>query len=140
MIGYLDTMKAFHKLFGNYYFFRRPAFNDLLLNFDLETIAGLETAARYYKMDRYRIYRAEEFIDELEERHSEMERLNPSARLDISSIPEISHQLKEGGGIPALVSLFMEQPGLRTGTLARTFPEMAAAARAVIELKHYRRM
>ncbi|MBR2100020.1 MAG: patatin-like phospholipase family protein, partial [Eubacterium sp.] len=48
VLGYLDTLKAFHRLFGNYFFFRRPAFNDLLMRFDLETIHGLEKAGKLF--------------------------------------------------------------------------------------------
>ena len=72
-LGYLDTMKAFHRLFGNYFFFRRPAFNDLLTKFDLETIQGLEKAGKLYGMERLRIYRAEDFLTELENRYAEVE-------------------------------------------------------------------
>jgi len=142
-LGYLDTMKAFHKLFGNTYFFRRPAFNDLLLNFDLETIGGLETAAKYYQIDRCRIYRAEEFLDLLEQRHREAEAEFARAREGASffpNLPELRRMRQSGTLIPGFVNLFTEQPSARNSAAARAFPDMAAAARAVIELKNRRKL
>lgn len=142
-IGYLDTMKAFHKLFGNYYFFRRPAFNDLLLNFDLETIAGLETAARQFRMDRYHIYQAEEFLRELERLFAEMEQQYKHLTAEgLSGVDLLkAHKLRRSGAaIPALFHIFTEQPVYRNSALAKAFPEASTAASALIELKNYRRM
>lgn len=141
-IGYLDTMKAFHKLFGNYYFFRRPAFNDLLLNFDLDTIAGLEHAARCYKIDRHRIFTADEFLDELERCHRKMEteKSGEFAEINLSDILGLRRHIQNGTMIPLLTDILTEQPYLRTGTLAKAFPELVSAACAIIELKNYRRM
>lgn len=137
-IGYLDTMKSFHKLFGNYYFFRRPAFNDLLLNFDLETIAGLEKAARYYKISRYRIFTAEDFLNELEISHGMMERQNSASGISRLDLLDFRNHLQNGAMIPLLADLFTEQPVLRSGPIAKAFPDASAAAMAMIELKNYR--
>ncbi len=142
-LGYLDTMKAFHKLFGNHYFFRRPAFNDLLLNFDLETIAGLETAARQFGMERCRIYEAGEFIDMLEERFTEKQQIYNGLTAEKPGRPDIFglyKMIQSGAGIPALFSVFTEQPVFRNSTLAKAFPEASAAASALIELKNFRRL
>ena len=139
-LGYLDTLKAFHKLFGNYYFFRRPAFNDLLLNFDLETISGLEHAAKYYKIDRCRIFTADEFLNELAFCHQMTERRNAQEGIDRLDVLDLRRQLQSGAAIPLLVNLFTEQPLLRSGALAKAFPEAASAASAMIELRNYRKM
>ena len=142
-LGYLDTMKAFHKLFGSHYFFRRPAFNDLLLNFDLGTIAGLEIAARQFGMERCRIYDAGVFIDELENRFTERQQIytalaaEKKQSFDVLGLHKI---IQSGAGIPALFSLFNEQPNYRNSTLAKAFPEASAGASALIELKNYRRL
>ncbi len=142
-LGYFDTMKAFHKLFGNHYFFRRPAFNDLLLNFDLGTIAGLEIAARQFGMERCRIYEAGPFIDELENRFTEKQQIYAALaaeKMQGFDVLGLHKMIQSGAGIPALFSLFNEQPNYRTGTLAKAFPEASAAAAALIELKNYRRL
>ncbi len=64
-------MKSFNKMAGNYYYFPKEEFYKFLDEFTLQTIKGLETAAKIYKMDKYRPYDFEEFINELYERHQE---------------------------------------------------------------------
>ena len=142
-IGYLDTLKNFHALFGNQYFFNRAAFNDLLMRFDMNTIWGLETAASIYNMDRYTIYSADEFLNDLEERHDEMERkyqqknMNGLRGLNLN---ELKKAAIAGVGIPALVQSFTENPVNRSGNLGKAFPDMTDAANAIIELKNYRKL
>ena len=55
-LGYLDTLKAFHKLIGNYYYFPKEEYFKLLNMFTLKEVNGLEKAAQKYKMDRYKKY------------------------------------------------------------------------------------
>ena len=142
-IGYLDTLKNFHALFGNQYFFNRAAFNDLLMRFDMNSIWGLETAASIYNMDRYTIYSADEFLNDLEERHDEMERkyqqknMNGLRGLNLN---ELKKAAIAGVGIPALVQSFTENPVNRSGNLGKAFPDMTDAANAIIELKNYRKL
>lgn len=142
-LGYLDTMKAFHKLFGSYYFFRRTAFNDLLLNFDMDTIWGLETAARFYGLDRYRIYRADEFIDELEWRYDEEDRKymdSSYARVRRMDILNLRNKGRDGLMTAGLVHLFKETPSLRGVPSLKAFSDFADAANAIIALKNYRKL
>ena len=142
-IGYLDALKDFHALFGNQYFFHRNAFNDLLKRFDMNTIWGLETAAEFYNMDRTMIYTADEFLDELEERHDEMERKyqqkNMSGLRGVG-LNDLKKAAVAGVGIPALVQAFTENPVSRSGNLGKAMPEMTDAANAIIELKNYRKL
>ena len=141
-LGYLDTLKAFHKLFGSYYFFRRPAFNDLLLNFDLDTIWGLETAARLYNIDRLCIYKAEDFLYALGTRHLEMEQKYAqtvkSGRFS-GELLEFRKAVSSGFGIPALVSYFTEQPVSRNGAFSKAYPDLSDAAKAIIALKNHQK-
>lgn len=142
-LGYLDTLKAFHKLFGSYYFFRRPAFNDLLLKFDLDTIRGLETAARLYGVDRLRIYPADEFVSEIEARHAEMERKYKqkySYGSRYFGLPELRRLVTTENGLPAFVHILTEQPTVKYSSFIRAFPEMISAASAIIALKNYRKL
>lgn len=142
-LGYLDTLKAFHKLFGSYFYFRRPAFNDLLMKFDLETILGLEKAGKLYGMDRLRIYRAEEFLAELEKRHLEMER-NFSAKYFSRTwnpgITELRKLVTTEEGLPAFVQIFTEQPKTRSASFVKAFPDLRDAAKALIALKNQRKL
>ena len=143
LLGYLDTLKEFHKLFGNYYFFRRPAFNELMQCFDLETIDGLETAARLYGLKRLRIYSANEFLDHLEALHDQEARTLTGRESDIISRSDLGtarNMLRTGKGIAAYASKLAEQPNFKNNLITKTFPEEVKAATAINELKNFRRL
>lgn len=141
-LGYLDTLKAFHKLFGNYYYFRRPAFNDLMIRFDIDTIRGLESAAKIYGLDRYRIYKADEFLDELEQHYKTAEARfvqNFPSGTGIRNISEFKKNSMSVYGISSLVHSLTENPA-NHNSIAKAFPNIAEAASAVIALKNYRKL
>lgn len=142
-LGYLDTMKAFHGLFGNYFFFRRPAFNDLLTKFDLETIQGLEKAGKLYGMERLRIYRAEDFLTELENRYAEVEKQFSAKYASKSKKPgikELRKLMSTEEGLPAAVQFFTEQPAQHAAPVGNAIPDLRDAAKAIIALKNYRKL
>ena len=141
-LGYLDTMKAFHKLFGSYYFFRRAAFNELLVNFDMDTIWGLESAAKIYGMDRYRVYRADEFINKLEQLFNEADEkyLQESSGLRGLDVFNLGKKMNSHVRVAGLVHTFMENPASRGGAYASILPELVDAANAIIALKNYRKL
>ncbi len=142
-LGYLDTLKAFHRLFGNYFFFRRPAFNDLLTKFDLETIRGLERAGKLYGMERLRIYRAEDFLMDLENRYSEAERpfiAKYASRSRKPGVRELRKLMSTEEALPAAVQFFTEQPARHAAPFLNDFPDTRDAARAIIALKNYRKL
>ncbi len=144
-MGYLDTLRAFHKLFGVYYYFRRPAYNDLMLNFGVETIYGLETAAKFYNVDRVKIYKAEEFLDALEAAYVESDKryretLKPRGASELLKWIR-STANEDDQDISYFVDILQEQPSFPTSNpLAKAFPEHIAAAKAIIELRNYRRL
>ena len=70
-LGYLDTMRAFNKMQGHTYYFPSKEFNKMLEVFNLQTIYGLENAAKIYGLNKYKSYEFEEFIEELFRVHSE---------------------------------------------------------------------
>ncbi len=88
-MGYLDTLKAFSKLQGHRYYFKTGEFNTLLTKFSLQTIAGLEFAAKVYGMDELKIYSTDDFMKELREMHHEA-----SVRY---------HEIKKVAGIPKVI-------------------------------------
>ncbi len=144
-MGYLDTLRAFHKLFGYFYYFRRPAYNDLMLNFDLKTIYGLETAAKIYGIERMKIYKAEEFLDAIEAAYAETDsRYRRSAKLigntDILKILRSSANMTPES-VSMCVDLLQERPSFPiSNPVAKAFPELIAAASAITELRNYRRL
>ena len=68
-LGYLDTLKYFCKVQGHIYYFDKDEFDKLLDKYSLETIHGLEYAAKIYEIDRMKIYNADEFINLLRKKH-----------------------------------------------------------------------
>lgn len=68
-LGYLDTMRSFNKMQGHIYYFYSKEFNNMLQIFNLQTIYGLENAAKIYKLDKYKPYTFNDFITELNKRH-----------------------------------------------------------------------
>lgn len=70
-LGYLDTMRSFNKMQGHIYYFKSKEFNKMLEAFNLQTIYGLENAAKIYGINKYKAYNFEEFIEEVAQKHNE---------------------------------------------------------------------
>lgn len=63
MLGYLDTLKAYGRLEGEYFSFRPEDYRALIQTLGFENVRGLEQAAIAYDLDRSCIYRPGEFLD-----------------------------------------------------------------------------
>jgi len=139
-LGYLDTLRAFCRLQGHRYYFRTEDFSRLLNHFTLQTIEGLESAAKVYDMDRYRIYEARSFLTGLLEKHNAaFERY-----LSVKKVAGITAVIKEYSKIKSLINedlilcFFIEKiaedPAFSGIGENMPFSEYIAAARAVMEL------
>ena len=95
-LGYLDTLKAFHKLVGNYYYFPKEEYFKLLNDFTLKEINGLESAAQVYKMDRYKKYSAIDFLEELQSNYDKELKNYNKLKKDVTSITNIKDILSSG--------------------------------------------
>ncbi len=69
ILGYLDTMKAFNEIQGHRYYFKAEEFNKMLEVFNLQTIYGLESAAKIYGLNIYHAYNMQEFLELLYKKH-----------------------------------------------------------------------
>ena len=69
ILGYLDTMKAFNEMQGHIYYFKAEEFNKMLEVFNLQTIYGLESAAKIYGLNLYHAYNMHEFLELLYTKH-----------------------------------------------------------------------
>lgn len=139
-LGYLDTMRSFNKLQGHIFYFKPEEFSKMLEVFNLQTIYGLEFAAQMYKMYRYREYNFEEFIEELNNRHTEAERLY--SKLKKQNLIQIGKRLNKlfdkGLGICIVRDLYMERPASKVSNYMLNFvKDYMVAAKALIELKNY---
>lgn len=139
-LGYLDTMKSFNKLQGHIYYFKPEEFAKMLEVFNLQTIYGLENAAQMYKMYKYREYTFEEFIDELNKRHSEAERLYQKLKKDnlIQIGKRINKLFDKGLGICIVKDLYMDRPASKISNYMLNFvKDYIVSAKALIELRNY---
>ncbi|NLW12289.1 MAG: patatin-like phospholipase family protein, partial [Clostridiaceae bacterium] len=89
-LGYLDTMKAFARLNGEYYSFRNEDYQELLRRFGFETVSGLEQAALIYEIDRCCIYKPDDFITEIRRKRTEFQMAYEEKRKAL----KIEHKLK----------------------------------------------
>lgn len=126
-LGYLDTMKAFARLNGEYYSFHNADYSSLIAKFGIDTVNGFEQAALIYEIDRTVIYQADEFIRLVRERRAEVQReydenrkaleiehklsalasgklrvLNLLPALRLAFLMEIKAQVREKGSAPRL--------------------------------------
>lgn len=139
-LGYLDTMRSFHKLQGHIYYFSPIEFTKMLENFNLQTIYGLEYAAEMYKMYKYREYTFEEFVTELNNRHIDAEK--KYTKIKGENIIQIGKNLNKlfdkGLGICIAKDLYMDRPASKVSNYMFNFvKDYISAAKALIELKNY---
>lgn len=64
-LGYLDTLKAFGRLYGDYYTFTSETYDQLLDRFGPDMLSGLEQAAVAYDMPRDQIWSGEYFVRQI---------------------------------------------------------------------------
>lgn len=143
-LGYLDTLRAFNKVQGHYYYFKTTEFNTFLENFNLKTIYGLENASRIYGIERHKIYTYEEFIKELLNKHNEAKlryekvRENIDIKKLINHYREIVSLIDKGLGICLLMEIISTQPFARNyKIIKKTFSEYLQSADAMFELTNY---
>lgn len=64
-LGYYDTKKAFGKLAGNIFYFKLPAFSNLIKHYGCEAVLELEELGYKIGLDRLKIYKEKDFLSEL---------------------------------------------------------------------------
>ena len=138
-LGYLDTLKAFNKLQGHIFYFSTKEFFKLLRKFTLDEIYGLETAARIYKMDKYKIYTAKEFLNELKEKHEKASKKYEKIRANqnkiiFKEIKNLMEIVNKGLGVCFFEELIEKNPKERDGIYKLMFSEYISAAIGMIEL------
>ncbi|MDD2533157.1 MAG: patatin-like phospholipase family protein [Eubacteriales bacterium] len=67
-LGYLDTLKAFDQLNGDFFAFLPAEYHRLIEQFGYDLLPGLEQAADAYGLDRTQIWQAETFVAAISER------------------------------------------------------------------------
>ena len=139
-LGYLDTMRSFNKLQGHMYYFKPEEFAKMLENFNLQTIYGLEYAAQMYKMYKYREYTFEEFIKELNEKHTIAENIyNKMKEENLIQIGKRLNRLFDKGlGICIVKDIYLDRPASKLSNYVFNFvKDYIVSAKALIELRNY---
>ncbi|NLM27426.1 MAG: patatin-like phospholipase family protein [Clostridiaceae bacterium] len=142
LLGYLDTLKAFSRLQGHRYYFKTDDFNEVLMKFNLQTIAGLEFAAKVYGMDQYKIYNSNDFFSELLNRHHEAtERYNKIKKVSgitavIKEYESIKHLLHKDLILCFFIDKISDEPLFSAFGDNIPFSDYIAAGRALIELEN----
>ena len=139
-LGYLDTMRSFNKLQGHMYYFKPEEFAKMLENFNLQTIYGLEYAAQMYKMYKYREYTFEEFIKELNEKHTIAENIyNKMKEENLIQIGKRLNRLFDKGlGICLVKDIYLDRPASKLSHYVFNFvKDYIVYAKALIELRNY---
>ena len=72
-LGYLDALKAFGRLLGDFYAFAPEDYRELMHRFGAVNVRGLEQAAIAYDIDRLPIYSAGSFVSLIREKRREFE-------------------------------------------------------------------
>mgnify|MGYP000957964851 CR=1 FL=1 len=142
-MGYLDTLRAFQKLQGHYYYFSPKSFQQLLRYFNLDVIYGLETAAKIYNLDRYKIYDTDTFLNSLMELHTDAQnrynglRKKALLRKLVQNPRKIPELLDNGLIVVWFEEMIETWPGQDFSRIAKMFDEYTLAGTAMIELQNY---
>lgn len=144
-MGYLDTLKAFNKLQGHYYYFDIREFEKFLNIFSLKTIYGLELAAKFYLIDMYKVYNFDDFLNELEIRHDKYTKEYNKIKKDIKDIKilfrnrnKLINIINKGMGLCLFIDVVTTQPKYNNNSIvSRFFGNYKEAGEAIIELKNY---
>lgn len=144
-MGYLDTLKAFNKLQGHSYYFTISEFNKLVSIFNLNTLYGLEYAAKIYNIDKYQIYTAEEFLDLIMKKHeiyqteyNKFRKVFNFKRI-VSQYKLVMRVITKGFGLCFFMDMLSSEPKFRTNKLLnKFFSDYIVATDAMNELINYK--
>lgn len=116
--GYYDTLKVFHKVVGNQYYFTPSEFNKLLKRFTLDEIMGLEYAADIYHLNPFQLYRCDEFLDKIDACYQKEALQYQKVRTTLT-LTNIHTYIKNETGISVAMDLISNYPSLYHETMIR---------------------
>lgn len=139
-MGYYDTLKAFRRNYGYYYYFSQSYFRSLMQRFDLDTIYGIETAAKLYKIPRYRLITEDSFLIDVARKHEEMsaqyqatKSTNLLAAL-IHDFQKVTEMIENGIIIAWVEEQINSQARFQRSWITDILSEYVSAARGMTEL------
>lgn len=111
-LGYLDTLKVFHKLQGYMYYFKTKDYNRMLTKYTIKQVIGLEKAAKIYNIDRYRVYTPKMFLKLIFDEYEKREAIYLKIKKNKMNLATIKRVLNKGYGIVLCVDLLNNYPSL----------------------------
>jgi NTE family protein len=94
-LGYLDAMKAFDRLAGEYYSFEPSEYDALLRRYGEENATGLEQAALAYGLDRCTVHTADSFAAGIAKRRREVQAIFDAQR-DVLRVENRMRAIRDG--------------------------------------------
>ena len=122
-LGYLDTLKYFSKLQGHIYYFTLEEFDKLLEKFNLKVIYGLEYAANVYQIDNQKIYKADEFLKILKNKHLEAQERYEKIKksINLKSIKQIQKMFGSDLAICLVWDIYFNKPLIKKKWFVKAF-------------------
>ena len=139
-LGYLDTMKCFNKLQGNIYYFSFNEFVKMLKEFNLQTIYGLENAAKIYKIKRDKIYKFEEFVQVLIEKHKNAKKEYEKIKKGLltKDIKQVNNIFNSKLAICLATDIYLDSPMSKKFTYLKNIAQkFTDSVEALLELENY---
>ena len=137
LLGYLDTMRRFNSMEGNIYYFPNEEYFKFLKEFNTQEIRGLETAARIYKVDKYKPYDFEEFLRVVYEKHMQAKEEFEKIKDGIKS-KNLREKLKQGIENDLVLCLamdiYIDRPTAKKLKILQPYIE---AVEGLLELENY---
>ena len=135
-LGYYDTLKAFRKLIGNYFYFEPKVFNKLLENFSLNEIAGLEFAGKTYELERFKLYSYKEFLKSVMDCYDAEEREYKKIDKKLTAANIVSY-IKKGASISLAMDIITNYPTLYNKAIVKKLiGDYIKAAQAIQSLRN----
>ena len=134
--GYYDTLKAFHKVYGNYFYFRRRDYDRLLNHFSVNMIFGLESAGKLLGLERFKVYNYKEFLSTLMDAFEKEEENYKKLKKDVN-LKEIPSRIKEGYQVSLALDIITNYPALyANNTVRKMLSKYFEAAMAIQEVRN----
>jgi len=111
-LGYLDTMKAFHKYLGFNYYFTNTEYYKMLNHFTLYEAYALEDVALYYEIDKLKKYNYKTFVKEILIRYEKDLEEYKRIKKDITNIKNIKELIEKKLVFPLMEDLINNYPTL----------------------------
>ncbi|MBQ6477458.1 MAG: patatin-like phospholipase family protein [Bacilli bacterium] len=108
--GYLDTLKAFNKLMGERFYFKPNEYFKLLKRYGVSNTLNLEEAGVIYKLDKFKIWKADEFIETVLSNYKRERKEYDKVKASKPNLKNIKAILNKGLGVSLCMDINNNYP------------------------------